>query len=111
MQFNSKIANQTTSLKVIYTFIKPKALYNRVNELVAMPQNTFTSCTYYINPNPNPTKEIQATTRSPKTSLTSYAQRSHESPNAPRPFPCLDPRNLREVEREYNDSVNGHPRA
>ena len=71
MQFKPKIANQTTSLKVIHTFIKPKALYNRVKELVAMPQNTFTSSTYYINP--NPTKEIQATTRSPKTSLTSYA--------------------------------------
>ena len=34
-----------------------------------------------------------------------------ESPNAPRPFPCHGPRNLREVEREYNDSVNGHLRA
>ena len=36
---------------------------------------------------------------------------THESPNAPRLSLYLDLRNLREVEREYNDSVNGHPRA
>ena len=34
-----------------------------------------------------------------------------ESFSARRPFPYHGPRNLREGEREYNDSVNGHPSA
>ena len=37
--------------------------------------------------------------------------RSVESSIARPPFPYHDPRILREGEREYNDSMNGHPSA
>ena len=64
----------------------------------------------YMSPKPTKRAKIRKYTHIPKQSSPAIAG-SHESPNAPRPFPCHGPRNLREVEREYNDSVNGHPRA
>ena len=66
---------------------------------------------YYMNPKKPRELDKGTITHSPKTIPHQLCAEPLESPNAPRSSPCLGPQNMREVEREYNDSVNGHPRA
>ena len=76
-----------------------------------MPKIYIYITTNYMDPKTQQRLNMGTITHSPKTIPHELCARTIESPNAPRSSPCLGPQNRRKVEREYNDSMNGHPRA